>query len=129
MQSLFESMGLLEIPVDGNQKEKGMNMAVVTMECAGVLKGGTAVVILSHVEACWARGQEALALLRAELPADAVETLASLRNGGVHLQKLFGVMHDTCHAANKVRPIVGTIALALARNLNPNITLTLPAGG
>ena len=41
-------------------------------------------------------------LLRQELPADSVDDLAPVRNGGVHLQKLFGVMHDTCHAANKV---------------------------
>ncbi len=93
-------------------------MTVVTMECAGVLEGETALVILNHVEACWTRGHEALALLRAELPADAVETLAPLRNGGVHLQKLFGVMHDTCHASNKVSPILGA-----------NTTLTLTAGG
>jgi hypothetical protein len=99
-------------------------MTVVTMECDGVIEGATALVVLHHIEACWARGQETVALLRAELPADIVETLAPLRNGGVHLQKLFGVMHDTCHAANKVLPYLVPIALTRAHNSLPDTTCT-----
>jgi hypothetical protein len=30
------------------------------------------------------------------------DKLCPLRNGGVSLHKLYGVMHDTCHCANKV---------------------------
>ena len=30
------------------------------------------------------------------------DVLCPLRNGGVSLHKLYGVMHDTCNAANKV---------------------------
>ncbi len=81
-------------------------MAVVTLECAGVLEGEKAMEILSHVEAVWERGQQAVKLLRQELPAESVDVMAPLRNGGVHLHKLFGVMHDTCHAANKVAPLL-----------------------
>ena len=77
-------------------------MAVVTLECAGVLEGEKSLEILSHVEAAWERGQQAVQLLRQELPAESVDVMAPLRNGGVHLHKIFGVMHDTCHAANKV---------------------------
>jgi hypothetical protein len=116
---------LLELPGDGNQKQNEINMTVVTMECAGVLEGATALVVLNHIEASWARGQEAVALLRAELPGDNVDTLAPLRNGGVHLQKLFGVMHDTCHAANKVLPYLRTIPLSRPHTSHPNATLTL----
>ena len=97
-------------------------MTVVTMECAGVIEGEKSLEILNHVEAGWARGQAVVALLRAELPAEAVETLAPLRNGGVHLQKLFGVMHDTCHAANKVIPTPVKNAMPLKLYLNPNPT-------
>ncbi len=103
-------------------------MTVVTMECAGVLEGATALVVLNHIEACWARGQEAVALLRADLPAETVEALVPLRNGGVHLQKLFGVMHDTCHAANKVLPYLVPIALTRPHNSYPNTTQTLTIG-
>jgi hypothetical protein len=116
---------LLELPGQGNQKQNEINMTVVTMECAGVLEGATALVVLNHIEASWARGQEAVALLRGELPGDNVETLAPLRNGGVHLQKLFGVMHDTCHAANKVLPYLRTIPLSRPHTSHPNATLTL----
>jgi hypothetical protein len=35
-----------------------------------------------------------------------VDELAPVVNGGVHLQKIFGVMHDTCHAANKVASLM-----------------------
>ncbi len=77
-------------------------MAIVTLECAGVLEGEKALEIPAHVEAAWDRGQQAVSLLRQELPDDKVDIIAPLRNGGVHLHKLFGVMHDTCHVANKV---------------------------
>jgi hypothetical protein len=58
--------------------------------------------IVDHIDASWRRGQEAVELLRQKLPAELVETLAPLTNGGVQLHKLFGVMHDTCNAANLV---------------------------
>ncbi len=93
---------LLELPRVGTQEMHETNMAVVTLECAGVLEGEKALEILAHVEAAWARGQQAVSLLRQEIPAETVDVIAPLWNGGVHLHKLFGVMHDTCHAANKV---------------------------
>jgi hypothetical protein len=93
---------LLQLPPEGSQQTKETNMAVVTLECAGVLEGEKSLEILSHVEAAWERGQQAVQLLRQELPAESVDVMAPLRNGGVHLHKIFGVMHDTCHAANKV---------------------------
>jgi hypothetical protein len=60
-------------------------MSAVTLECCGVLAGVKAQEIVNHIEATWERGQQAVALLRQKLPADLVDTLAPLTNGGVHL--------------------------------------------
>ncbi len=98
---------LLEFDNYGDKKTVGRNLSVVTLECCGVLAGVKAIDIVSHIEASWARGQQAVALLRHELlPANMVDELAPLRNGGVHLHKIFGVMHDTCHATNKVATLM-----------------------
>ena len=80
----------------------GRNLSVVTLECCGVLAGVKAHELVRHIEGSWARGQQAVTMLREQLPVDLVDELAPVRNGGVHLHKIFGVMHDTCHAANKV---------------------------
>ncbi len=45
------------------------------------------------------------------------DVLRPLRNGGVSLHKLYGVMHDTCNAANKV-----TLILTLTLTLTPPLT-------
>jgi hypothetical protein len=45
-------------------------MTLVTLECVGVIVGEKAAQIVEHVEAVWARGQEAAALLRQELPME-----------------------------------------------------------
>jgi hypothetical protein len=45
-------------------------------------------------------------MLRQQLPVHLVDDLAPIRNGGVQLHKIFGVMHDTCHAANKVASLM-----------------------
>jgi hypothetical protein len=102
---------LLELPREGTKQSKGPNMSIVTLECAGVLEGEKSLEILSHIEAVWDRGQNAVRLLRQELPVDLVDDLVPVRNGGVHLQKLFGVMHDTCHAANKVATLLLSVSL------------------
>jgi hypothetical protein len=43
-----------------------------------------------------------LELVRDELGTDAAEELVPMVKGGVQLHKIFGVMHDTCHTANRV---------------------------
>ncbi len=91
---------------------------VVTLECAGVLTGEKSAEIVGHVEQIWAQGQQAVELLRRELPEELVETLAPIRGGGVHLQKIFGVMHDTCHAANKVASLMVELRTAKAREFH-----------
>ncbi len=65
-------------------------MAVITLECGGVIAGGKAQDIVNHIEASWARGQESVKLLRDRLPVNLVDTLAPLTNGGVHMHKTFG---------------------------------------
>jgi hypothetical protein len=93
-------------------------MTVVTLECAGVLTGEKSAEIVAHVEQIWAQGQHAVELLRRELPEELVDTLAPRRAGGVHLQKIFGVMHDTCHAANKVASLMVELRTAKAREFH-----------
>jgi hypothetical protein len=81
-------------------KENG-EYRTVTIECAGLLPGSTSTRVAEHVRATWERGQQAVALLRSEVGAEADE-LVPLVNGGVTLTKLRGAMHDTCNAANLV---------------------------
>jgi hypothetical protein len=47
------------------------------------------------------KGQECITLLRDELGIELADVHVPLRNGGVLLHKLQGVMHDTCNTANK----------------------------
>ena len=80
--------------------EGGLPPSVCTVECAGVLVGSTSEEIAAHIKQSWANGQLAVGLLRDELGALA-DVHVPLRNGGVMLHKLQGVMHDTCNTANK----------------------------
>ena len=80
--------------------EGGQAPCVCTIECAGILVGSTSEEIAAHIGESWANGQIAVGLLRDEL-GDLAEALVPLTNGGVLLHKLQGVMHDTCHTANK----------------------------
>jgi hypothetical protein len=104
---------------------KERNLTIVTLEYAGVIEGEKALEILAHVEAVWERGQQVVRLLRQELPAEKIDVIAPLRNGGVHLHKLFGVMHDTCHAANKAPPLPLRVCPVPPPNLNPTIMITM----
>ena len=81
--------------------EEGGDLHVLTLECAGLLTGGTARKVGEHVRVFWERGQQAITMLREQLGEEA-DTYAPLVNGGVNLSKLCGVMHDTCHAANAI---------------------------
>jgi hypothetical protein len=100
---------------------------VVTLECAGVLSGEKSAEIVTHIQLIWERGQQAVALLREALPPEVVDSLAPLRNGGVAVHKIFGVMHDTCHAANKVFFLTLTCSrtLTLCYNLTQTLALNL----
>ncbi len=92
-------------------------MTVVTLECAGVLNGEKSAEIVTHIEHIWERGQQAVALLRQALPMEVVDLLA--------LCKIFGVMHDTCHAAKKVAILTLTQTRTLTLILLVNLTQTL----
>ena len=101
--SCLNQWALLEFGVEvcsGEGTEQGHT--VVTLECAGVVSGGTADEIVAHIEKAWERGQAAVDALRAELTLEDRDTLCPLVQGGVNLHKLYGVMHDTCHCANLV---------------------------
>jgi hypothetical protein len=47
--------------------KEGADLHIVTLECAGLLVGSTASKVAEHVRLNWHRGQEAIAMLRAEL--------------------------------------------------------------
>ena len=77
----------------------------MTLECAAVLPNSEADDVVKHIEAVWERGKLAIDALRAPLEPELRDVLCPLRNGGVSLHKLYGVMHDTCNCANKVRAL------------------------
>jgi hypothetical protein len=58
--------------------------------------------VVGHIECVWQRGKEAIDALREALGPDLQDVLCPLRNGGVSLHKLYGVMHDICNCANKI---------------------------
>ena len=78
---------------------------IITLECAAVLPSSEAEDVVLHIEEVWRRGKEAIDALRAGLDPDLQDVLCPLRNGGVSLHKLYGVMHDTCNCANLVRTL------------------------
>jgi hypothetical protein len=75
---------------------------IVTLECAALLPGSEAEEAVQHIAEVWDRGKLAVDYLRELLGPDLRDVLCPLRNGGVSLHKIYGVMHDTCHCANKV---------------------------
>jgi hypothetical protein len=73
----------------------------LTIEYAGLLPGSTSAKVTDHIKMTWARGQEVVAMV-SEVLGDVADVYVPLVNGGVHLSKLNGSMHDTCHTANLV---------------------------
>ena len=110
--------------VDEERVDQGFegSTTVVTLECAGVLPCSLAENVVDQIETVWERGthltsvpkphlitlsysllgKAAVEALREKLSPEMRDVLCPLRNGGVSLHKLYGVMHDTCNAANKV---------------------------
>jgi hypothetical protein len=80
--------------------------SIVTLECASILPSSEAAEVVIHIEGVWQRGKDAIDALRAALGPDLQDVLCPLRNGGVSLHKLYGVMHDTCNCANKVASLM-----------------------
>jgi hypothetical protein len=83
-----------------------LGVTIVTLECAGILPGGTALEVVAHIEKAWERGRAAVAALRDELGIEDRDVLCPLVEGGVNLHKLYGVMHDTCNCANLVATLM-----------------------
>ena len=102
--------------------EPGGPPSVCTIESVGILVGSTSEEIAAHIAQSWQNGQAAVGLLREELGASADQHVP-LTNGGVLLHKLQGVMHDTCHTANKTARLSKVVTLPLL-HLRP-ITLIL----
>ena len=96
---------LVEVDVCAGDDSIEKGCTVVTLECAGVLPCSLAQSVVDHIEAVWARGKAAVDALRNYLRVELRDVLCPLRNGGVSLHKLYGVMHDTCNCANLVNPL------------------------
>jgi hypothetical protein len=94
---------LLLLPCFVLVDQLNVGATIVTLECAAVLPNSEADDVVKHIEAVWERGKLAIDALRASLIPELRDVLCPLRNGGVSLHKLYGVMHDTCNCANKVR--------------------------
>ncbi len=105
--SVLNQWAMLEFPqeVEGGGGG-GHGVTIVTLECAGVLPCGLATEVVQHIELAWSRGQVAVEALRVQLGTDLQDVLCPLVAGDVHLHKLFGVMHDTCHSANLVASLM-----------------------
>ena len=81
-------------------------LRIVTMECAGLMVGGTSREIAAHIKLQFERMQAAVLLVRARLGPELADLLCPLANGGVQILKILSMMHGTCSCANKVVPEV-----------------------
>jgi hypothetical protein len=81
--------------------EEAGEVQVLTLECAGLLTGGTALMVGEHVKVFWQRGQLDMTMLR-EMMGEEADTYIPMVNCGISLSKLCGVMHDTCNSANAI---------------------------
>ena len=70
--SCLNQWAMLEAPLEegGGGAGMGGGVTIVTLECAGVLPGGTAEEVVAHIEKAWERGRAAVQALREELHPD-----------------------------------------------------------
>ncbi len=54
-------------------------------------------------------------MVREALGPDAADVLVPMVGGGVQLHKIFGIMHDTCHTANRVARLMAELREGNAR--------------
>jgi hypothetical protein len=83
-------------------------VAIITLECPGLLPSSTAAETVEHIAKTWERGRACVELVREELGPDLEDTLAPLKDGGLMLHKIFGIMHDTCATANLVAELIAS---------------------
>jgi hypothetical protein len=67
--SCLNQWAMVESPLEegGGGAGMGVGVTIVTLECAGIVPGGTADEVVAHIEKAWERGQAAVGALRAEL--------------------------------------------------------------
>jgi hypothetical protein len=87
-------------------EEEYTGASIVTLKCAAVLPGSEAQEAVDHIEEVWACGKLAIDYLRDLLGPELRDTICPLKNGGVCLHKIYGVMHDTCNCANLVATLM-----------------------
>ena len=103
--ALLNQWAMVQDGVIGNEEENNAT-TIVTLECAAVLPGSEAQEIVNHIEEVWGRGKLAIDCLRDLLGPNLRDTICPLKNGGVSLHKIYGVMHDTCNCANLVASLM-----------------------
>ncbi len=106
-----ETLNQWAMIVDGDEMGETLEAptTVVTLGCAALLPGSEAQEVVDHIEEVWNRGKLAVDYLREQLGPDLRDVLCPLRNGGVSLHKIYGIMHDTCNCANKVTALNPTL--------------------
>ena len=102
---LLNQWAMVMDEVAGDENECNAT-TVVTLECAAILPGSEAQEVVDHIEEAWGRGKLAIDYLRELLGPVLRDTICPLKNGGVSLHKIYGVMHDTCKCANKVAKLM-----------------------
>jgi hypothetical protein len=102
---LLNQWAMVMDEVAGDENEYNAT-TIVTLECAAILPGSEAQEVVDHIEEAWARGNLAIDFLRELFGPVLRDTICPLKNGGVSLHKIYGVMHDTCNCANKVAKLM-----------------------
>jgi hypothetical protein len=85
------------------------------MECAGLLPSSTAAETVEHIKKTWERGRACIQLVRDELGTELQDILAPLKDGGLMVYKIFGLMHDTCSTANLVAELMAGVRNEVGR--------------
>jgi hypothetical protein len=106
-----ETLNQWAMLMDGDESGETLDAptTVVMLECAALLPGSEAQEVVDHMEEVWQRGKLAVEYLREQLGPELRDILCPLRNGGVSLHKIYGIMHDTCNCANKVAELMSEL--------------------
>jgi hypothetical protein len=119
-------MGFDETKINGQStlnlwlliQKKDNTTKVCYLECAGILIGGTADEVVTHIEKKFKEAASSLKQLKDLLTSQGLDAdeLVPEANGGLDITRVKSLMHDTCHTAN-----------ATARKMIASITEELKA--
>jgi hypothetical protein len=103
-------MGFDETKINGQStlnlwlliQKKDNTTKVCYLECAGILIGGTADEVVTHIEKKFKEAASSLKQLKDLLTSQGLDAdeLVPEANGGLDITRVKSLMHDTCHTAN-----------------------------